>query len=46
MTKHTEHYGAVMDGKTVLLMHCGNYDPNVWHQRIAQAGADPVFTMP
>ncbi len=39
-------HGAVMDGKIVLLMHCGNYDPNVWHQRIAQAGADPVITMP
>lgn len=37
---------AIMDGKTVLLMHCGKNDPEVWHQRLMWKGADPVFTMP
>jgi len=37
---------AVMDGKTVLLMHCGYDDPQVWSQRLAWKGADPVLTMP
>ena len=37
---------AVMDGKTVLLMHCGHDDPEAWRQRLVWTGADPVFTMP
>lgn len=36
---------AIMDGKTVLLMHCGNEDPAFWRQRLAWTGADPVITM-
>ncbi|HUX31849.1 MAG TPA: hypothetical protein VMV78_14670 [Thiobacillus sp.] len=37
---------AIMDGKTVLLMHCGNDDPEAWRQRLSWTGANPVFTMP
>ena len=37
---------AVMDGKTVLLMHCGNDDPEAWRQRLDWTGADPVLIMP
>lgn len=37
---------AIMHGKTVLLMHCGNDDPEVWQQRLVWTGADPVFTLP
>ena len=37
---------AIMDGKTVLLMHCGNDDPEVWHQRVVWTGANPVFSLP
>lgn len=37
---------AVMDGKTVMLMHCGKDDPEVWRRRLAWKGADPVFSMP
>jgi len=37
---------AVMDGKTVLLLHCGNDDPEFWRQRLAWQGADPILTMP
>ena len=37
---------AVMDGKTVVLMHCGNDDPIIWRQRLAWTGAEPVITMP
>ena len=37
---------AVMDGKTVLLMHCGDDDPQMWRQRLAWKGAEPVLTMP
>ena len=37
---------AVMDGKTVLLLHCGHEDPATWRQRLVWTGADPVFTMP
>lgn len=37
---------AVMDGKTVVLFHCGNDDPEAWRRRLAWKGADPVFTMP
>ncbi len=37
---------AVMDGKTVMLVHCGSDDPIFWKQRLAWTGADPVFTLP
>lgn len=37
---------AIMDGKTVMLVHCGNDDPVFWKQRLAWTGADPVFTLP
>lgn len=37
---------AVMDGKTVMLLHCGKDDPEVWRRRLAWTGADPVFSMP
>jgi len=37
---------AVMDGETVVLMHCGNDDPETWRRRLAWEGADPVFTLP
>jgi len=37
---------AIMDGKTVLLLHCGHDDAAVWRQRLDWTGADPVFTMP
>ena len=39
------HQGIIA-GKTVLLMHCGNDDPEVWRQRLAWTGGDPVFSMP
>ena len=37
---------AIMDGKTVLLLHCGTDVPEVWRRRLAWTGADPVITMP
>lgn len=37
---------AVMDGKTVMLIHCGADNPQVWRQRLTWTGADPVFIMP
>lgn len=37
---------AVMDGKTLLLIHCGDDDPEFWKQRLSWEGADPVLTMP
>jgi hypothetical protein len=37
---------AVMDGKTVVLLHCGNEDPEALRRRLAWKGADPVLTMP
>ena len=37
---------AIMDGKTVLLLHCGYEDPAVWRQRLDWKGADTVFSMP
>ncbi|MGA7594601.1 MAG: hypothetical protein WCA64_05325, partial [Gallionella sp.] len=35
---------AVMDGKTVVLLHCGSGDPEAWKQRLVWRGANPVFT--
>lgn len=37
---------AVMDGRTVLLLHCGKENPQFWQQRLAWTGADPVFSLP
>ena len=37
---------AVMDGKTVLLMHCGIKDPEVWRQHLVSKRAGPVIIMP
>jgi hypothetical protein len=37
---------AVMEGKTVVLMHCGDDDPSFWQQRLAWTGAEPVFILP
>ncbi len=37
---------AIMDGKTVLLVQCGNDDPQSWRQRLTWTGADSVFTLP
>jgi len=37
---------AIMNGDTVLLMHCGNDNPETWQQRLSWKGADPVFIMP
>jgi hypothetical protein len=37
---------AIMDGKTVLVMHCGNDDPEAWRRRLTWNGADPVLVMP
>jgi len=37
---------AIMNGDTVLLMHCGYDDPELWRQRLTWKGADPVFVMP
>ncbi len=37
---------AVMDGKTLVLMHCGNDDPEFWRRRLAWKGANPVLSMP
>jgi hypothetical protein len=37
---------AIMDGKTVLLMHCGDDNPEVWRRRLAWNGADPIVAMP
>ena len=36
---------AIMNGKTVVLIHCGHDDPETWRRRLAWKGADPVFTM-
>lgn len=37
---------AVMDGKTLVLIHCDNEDPEFWRRRFAWKGANPVFSMP
>ena len=33
---------AIMDGKTVLILHCGADDPVMWQQRIKWYGAELV----
>lgn len=37
---------AIMDGKTVLILHCGADDPMVWQQRIKWHGAESVEVLP
>jgi hypothetical protein len=38
---------AIMDGKTVLLIHCGKDDPESWRQRASLwTEAETVFSMP
>ena len=37
---------AVMDGKTLVLVNCGQDDPVFWRQRLSWSGANPVYTMP
>lgn len=37
---------AVMDGKTLVLIHSGGGDPEYWRQRLAWKGANSVLTMP
>ncbi len=33
---------AILDGKTVLILHCGGDDPVMWQQRIKWHGAESV----
>jgi len=42
----TTLHQAVMDGKTVVLLHCGDSDPEAWRRRMAWKSADSVITMP
>ena len=44
--KLDELHQALMDGKTLLLLHCGNTDPQVWVQRLSWDGAEPVLALP
>ncbi len=37
---------AVIDGKTLVLLHCGHDDPEFWRRRLAWKGANPVLSMP
>lgn len=39
-------HDAVMNGKTVVLVHCGDEDPEALRRRLAWKGADPVLTLP
>lgn len=39
-------HAAVMDGKTVLLLHGGNADPEALQQRLSWQGAEEVITIP
>ena len=42
-----EHlHQAIMDGKTLLLIHCGREDPQALGQRLQWQGADDVSTLP
>jgi hypothetical protein len=44
--KLNQLHQAVMEGKTVLLLHCSDDSPEAWRQRLSWAGAAPVLTMP
>jgi hypothetical protein len=37
---------AIMDGKTVLLIHVENLDPKALQQRLLWQGAEDVLTLP
>lgn len=37
---------AIMDGKTLLLIHCGNEDPQALQQRLRWQGADSITVLP
>jgi hypothetical protein len=37
---------AIMDGKTLLLIHCGNEDPQALERRLLWQGADSVSILP
>lgn len=37
---------AILDGRTLLILHCGAEDPQIWRQRLRWQGADPVLTLP
>ena len=37
---------AIMDGKTLLLIHCGSEDPQALKQRLLWQGADSVRVLP
>lgn len=37
---------AIMDGKTLLLVHCGREDPQALRQRLLWQGADDVSVLP
>lgn len=44
--KLDELHQALMDGKTLLLLHCGNTDPQRWVQRLSWDGAEAVLALP
>ncbi|HFD79043.1 MAG TPA: hypothetical protein ENK05_01460 [Gammaproteobacteria bacterium] len=50
--KLEELHQAVMDGKTLLILHCdrddrcGNEDPQAWVQKLRWEGAESVTTLP
>lgn len=42
-----EHlHRAIMEGRTLLLVHCGNIDPQVLQQRLSWRGADDITILP
>ncbi len=40
-----ELHRYVMDGKTLLLLHLGDEDPQAWIQKLRWKGADPVLAL-
>jgi hypothetical protein len=44
--KLEELHQAIMDGKTLLILHCGDDDPEQWRRKLRWEGADPVLTLP
>ncbi|MFC1774582.1 hypothetical protein ACFL3A_14735 [Pseudomonadota bacterium] len=44
--KLEELHQAILDGKILLLIHCGNDDPQVWRQRLLWQGAESVTVLP
>jgi len=45
-SKLEELHQAIMDGKTLLILHCGDDDPQTWHRKLRWEGADPVLDLP